>query len=207
MSPSSTSGFTLWGNPGSGNCLKPGWTADLPGMSCERVTAGVVKADARKPEFLAVTPAGQVPAASWPDGRVLPKSNAIMLYLAEGSHLMPGDSFGRGEALGSLFREPYAHEPSIAVRCCHEHFLKKPEREIDPALALQGYFALSVMEGRLQDRNWFAGNGLPVAGIAHIACTRLAHEGGFGLSSYPSAGRWVIRVEGALIIQHARSPA
>jgi glutathione S-transferase len=207
MSPSSKSGFTLFGDPGSGNCLKPGWTADLLGMSCEWVTVDVVKGDTRKPEFLAVNPAGHVPVASWPDVRVLPQSNAIMLYLAEGLHLMPGDSFGRGEALSWLFWEQYAHESAIAVRRYHKHFLKKPDREIDPALTLKGYFALSVMEGRLQDRNWFVGNGLSVAVIAHIAYTRLAHEGGFDLSSYPSVDRCVIRVEDALGIQHARNPA
>ena len=40
-----------------------------------------------------LNPVGQVPIARWPDGRVLPQSNAIMLYLAEGSDLIPESSF------------------------------------------------------------------------------------------------------------------
>ncbi|MFN7055443.1 glutathione S-transferase family protein [Hyphomonas sp.] len=207
MSRAPKSGFMLYGDPGSGNCLKPKWTADLLGIAHEWINVDVVKGETRQPEFLAINPAGQVPVARWPDGRVLPQSNAIMLYLAEGSRIIPESSFERAEALSWLFWEQYSHETAIAVRRYQKHYLKKPDTDIDPALSVKGNLALSVMEGRLKGRDWFVGNGLSVADIALVAYTRVAHEGGFDLAAYPSVDSWVLRTEDALGIQHARNPA
>lgn len=207
MSAPSKSGFTLFGDPVSGNCLKPKWTADLLGISYEWVNVDVLKAETRTPTFLSINPAGQVPVARWPDGRVLPQSNAIMLYLAEGTRLLPEDSFERAEAFSWLFWEQYSHETAIAVRRFQKHYLKKSDVDIDPALIVKGNYALSVMEQRLNGRDWFAGRGLSVADIALVAYTRVAHEGGFDLGAYPSVDRWVLRVEDALGIPHAREIA
>lgn len=201
------SGFTLYGDPVSGNCLKPKWTADLLGIQHDWVDVSVVKSETRKPDFLAINPAGQVPVARWPDGRTLPQSNAIMLHLAEGSPLVPEDSFTRAEVFSWLFWEQYSHETAIAVRRFHKHYLGKPDSEIDPALMVKGNFALSVMEQRLSGRDWFAGQGLTVADIALVAYTRVAHEGGFDISAYPSVDKWVLRTETALGIPHARELA
>lgn len=207
MSAALKSGFTLFGDPVSGNCLKPKWTADLLGISYEWVTVDVLKAETRTPAFLSINPAGQVPVARWPDGRVLPQSNAIMLYLAEGSRLLPEDTFQRAEVFSWLFWEQYSHETAIAVRRFHKHYLGKSDVDIDPALTVKGNFALSVMEQRLNGRDWFVGQGISAADIALVAYTRVAHEGGFDLGVYPSVDRWVLRVEDALGIPHARETA
>ena len=204
MATHDAGGFTLYGDPGSGNCLKPKWTADLLGLAHEWVAVDVVKGETRTPEFLAINAAGQVPVARWPDGRVLPQSNAIMLYLAEGSRLIPEDAFLRAEMMSWLFWEQYSHETAIAVRRFHKHFLKKSDVDIDPALIVRGNAALGVMERRLEARDWLVGDGLTLADIALVAYTRVANEGGFDISLYPSVDRWVARIEAALGIPHAR---
>lgn len=204
---SDLAGFTLYGDPVSGNCLKPRWTADLLGIPYTWVDVDVVKGETRTPDFLAINPAGQVPVARWPDGRVLPQSNAIMLYLAEGSRLIPSDAFARAEVMSWLFWEQYSHETAIAVRRFQKHYLKKSDTEIDPALLVRGNNALSVMEQRLKGRDWFAGTALSVADIALVAYTRVAHEGGFDLRLYPSVANWVQRTEDALGIPHAQELA
>lgn len=204
MATHDAGGFTLYGDPGSGNCLKPKWTADFLGIPCDWVTVDVVKGETRTADFLAINPAGQVPVARWPDGRMLPQSNAIMLYLAENSPLIPEDAFLRAEMMSWLFWEQYSHETAIAVRRFHKHFLKKSDVDIDPALIVRGNAALGVMEPRLEKRNWFVGDGPTLADIALVAYTRVAHEGGFDLSLYPSVDKWVARVEVALGIPHAR---
>lgn len=207
MSGSDLAGFTLYGDPVSGNCLKPRWTADLLGIPYTWVDIDVVKGETRTPDFLAINPAGQVPVARWPGGRTLPQSNAIMLYLAEGSRLVPSDAFARAEALSWLFWEQYSHETSIAVRRFQKHYLKKSDTEIDPALLVRGNNALGVMEQRLTGRDWFAGSALSVADIALVAYTRVAHEGGFDIHFYPAVARWVSRTEDALGIPHAQELA
>jgi len=204
MSASDLGGFTLYGDSVSGNCLKPKWTADLLGIPYTWVNIDVVKGETRTPEFLAINPAGQVPVARWPDGRVLPQSNAIMLYLAEGTRLIPEDRFARAEAMSWLFWEQYSHETAIAVRRFQKHYLKKSDTEIDPALLVRGNNALGVMQQRLEGRDWFAGDDLSVADIALVAYTRVAHEGGFDLGLYPAVANWVQRTEIALGIPHAQ---
>ena len=118
-----------------------------------------------------------------------------MLYLAEeaGSDLIPEDSFRRAQMMSWLFWEQYSHETAIAVRRFHKHYLKKSEDEIDPNLMAKGRRALGVMEMQLTFTDWIVGERMTLADIALVAYTRLAHEGGFDLSEFPSVERWVSR--------------
>lgn len=201
--------LTLYGDSISGNCLKPKWTADLLGIPYDWVEVDILKGGTQTEDFLAVNPVGQVPVARWPDGRTLPQSNAIMLYLAEeaGSDLVPEDSFKRAKMMSWLFWEQYSHETAIAVRRFHKHYLKKSDDEIDPNLMGKGRRALGVMEMQLTFTDWIVGDQMTLADIALVAYTRLAHEGGFDLSEFPAVERWVSRTEAALGIPHAREIA
>lgn len=197
--------LTLYGDSISGNCLKARWTADLLGIGYDWVEIDILQGGTQTEEFLALNPVGQVPLARWPDGRVLPQSNAIILHLAEevGSDLVPADSFRRAQMMSWLFWEQYSHETAIAVRRFQKHYLKKPDSEIDPNLLAKGRRALGVMEMQLTYTDWLVGESMTLADIALVAYTRVAHEGGFELSEFPSVERWVSRTESALGIPHA----
>ena len=201
--------LTLYGDSISGNCQKPKWTADLLGVPYDWIEVDILQAGTQTEDFLAVNPAGQVPVAPWPDGRVLPQSNAIMLYIAEeaGSDLVPDDTFKRAKMMSWLFWEQYSHETAIAVRRFQKHYLKKPDDEIDPNLMAKGRRALGVMEMQLTFTDWLVGDQMTLADIALVAYTRVAHEGGFDLSDFPSVERWISRTEAALGIPHAREVA
>ncbi|WP_156254427.1 glutathione S-transferase family protein [Sandarakinorhabdus oryzae] len=190
--------FTLYGDKVSGNCLKVKWVADHLGLPYRWVDIDVVKGEAKAPEFVAKFPMGQVPAVEFADGRRLAQSNALMLYLAEGSALVPADGFARAEMLQWLFWEQYSHEPAIAVRRFQKYYLGKPESEIDPALERKGRAALDQMQRHLAVHNWFVGDGLSCADIGLVAYTRVAHEGGFDLALWPAVQSWVQRVERTL---------
>ncbi|MEL6724236.1 MAG: glutathione S-transferase family protein [Pseudomonadota bacterium] len=195
--------LTLYGDSISGNCQKPRWTADYLDIDHDWVEVDILDGGTQTEEFLSLNPVGQVPIARWPDGRVLPQSNAIMLYLAEGSDLIPEDTFQRAQMNSWLFSEQYSHETSIAVRRFKKHYLKLPDEEIDPQLMVKGRRALGVMEMQLTWTDWLVGETLTCADIALVAYTRVAHEGGFDLAEFPNVERWVSRVEGALSIGHA----
>ena len=201
--------LTLYGDSISGNCMKPKWTADLLGIEYDWVEMDLLAGAAQTEEFLAVNPVGQVPLARWPDGRALPQSNSIMLYLAEdaGSELVPADSFKKAQMMSWLFWEQYSHETAIAVRRFQKHYLKTPEDQIDPQLMARGRRALGVMELQLTYTDWLVGDAMTLADIALVAYTRVAHEGGFDLSEFPSVERWVSRTEAALNIPHAKEAA
>ena len=149
-------------------------------------------------EFLAINPAGQVPAVVLGDGRTLAQSNAITLYLAEGSALIPADSFDRARMFEWLFWEQYSHEPYVAVRRFHLRYLKRAESDLDPKLFERGSAALQRLEDALGAESYLAGGRLSLADVALVAYTRMAGEGGFDLRLYPAVTRWIARVEADL---------
>ncbi len=142
-----------------------------------------------------MNPAGQVPCVSFENGRVLAQSNAIILYLADGTDLIPVDPFDRARVWELLFWEQYSHEPHIAVCRFQKLYLGKPDAELDPDKVARGYRALDLMESRLEGRDWFVGSRLSVADVALLAYTRLAHEGGFDIGKRTGVLTWIDRAE------------
>ena len=202
--------LTLYGDSISGNCLKTKWTAEYLDVDFDWVEVSVVEGGTRSDTFMQMNPSGQVPVMRLPDGRILPQSNAIMLYLAEtnrGQDLIPVDPFERAKMMSWLFWEQYSHEPYIAVRRFRKKFLNQSDDELDPQLLARGRRALGVMEMQLTFSDYFIGQSLTLADVALVAYTRVAHEGGFDLSEFPSVQRWVARVETDLGIDHAKKAA
>lgn len=193
----------LYGSSISGNCLKPKWILDRLGIAYEWIETDSFDGSTRTPEFLALNPAGQVPVAVLDDGRILAQSNAMMLYFAEGTDLIPSDAYDRAKMYEWLFWEQYSHEPQIAVRIARKHYLGKRDDELDPSLLAKGNAALARMELQLRTTPYLVGAGLSLADVALVAYTRKAHLGGFALGDYPSVGRWVTRVEERLELETA----
>jgi glutathione S-transferase len=196
------SGYRIYGDAVSGNCLKVKWTADLLGVAHEWIETSVLRGETRTTAFLALNPAGQVPLLVTPQGRALAQSNAIILHLAEahGGGLLPEENFARAKVYEWLFWEQYSHEPYIAVRRFLKTYLNKPDAEIDPKLMDKGLAALSRMQRQLADAAWIAGEAFTLADISLVAYTRAAHEGGFDLNAFPAVREWVARVEKRLDI-------
>lgn len=201
--------FTLYGNSHSGNCLKPRWVADRLGVPYNWIEVDIFAGETLTEEFMKINPVGLVPLAKWEDGRSLPESNAIMLYLAEiqRSELLPNDPFIRAQMMSWLFWEQYSHEPFIAVRRSRLKFRGLSEDELDPDLLTKGRRALGVMEMQLTYTDWLVGDTITLADVALLAYTRVAHEGGFDLSEFPAVERWVSRAETELGLPHARGTA
>ena len=199
--------LTIYGDPGSGNCLKVRWVAAHLGLPITWHDVDVPGGGTRRPEFLALNPAGRVPIVIFPDGTVLSESNAIIIHLAEGSALIPQAPFARARMLQWMFWEQYSHEPYIAVRRYQLHYLKRSPDELDPKLAERGADALRLMEGTLERSTFLAGDALTLADVALVAYTRMAHEGGFDLADYPAIRSWIGRVEAGLGIGAYPGPA
>jgi glutathione S-transferase len=182
----------------SGNGYKVRLLLAQLGVPFERVEYDIDRAETRTPEFLRMNPNGRVPVLELEDGRFLPESNAILFYLAEGTPFLPDDPFGRAQVLRWAFFEQYSHEPNIASpRYWITHNLPMTEERrvmLEPKRKL-GYAALGVMEGHLNDREFFVADRYSIADMALYAYTHVAHEGGFDLGSFPSINAWLERVE------------
>lgn len=188
----------LYGMADSGNCYKPRLLMAKLGLAFTNVEVSSHTGDTRKPEYLAKNPNAMVPLLELDDGRRLAESNAILLYLAEGTRFLPTDKYQRALAYQWLFFEQYSHEPYVAVR---KALLTFPERAKDAtperlAQTLErGNKALGVMNKHLAGNVFFAGNALSVADIALYAYTHTAEMGGFQLDAYPAVADWLKRVE------------
>ena len=191
----------IYGDSKSGNCLKVKWTAEAVGRPYTWIETDILQGESRTPAFLAMNPAGQVPAVILEDGRPLAQSNAIILHIAEGSHLVPTDPYDRARMLEWLFWEQYSHEPYVAVARFQVKYLGKPVGELESRIVERGGQALARMELALQDGPYLLGERLTLADVALVAYTRVAHDGGFSLGLYPAVKAWVARVEEALNIR------
>jgi glutathione S-transferase len=87
----------IYGDLGSGNCLKVKYTADYLGLPYRWAAVDITKGESRTPEALRRNPMGQVPAIELDDGRCLAQSNAIIRFLARGSALLPDDGFAQAK--------------------------------------------------------------------------------------------------------------
>jgi glutathione S-transferase len=191
----------LFGDSISGNCLKVKWTCDFVGHSYEWIETSVVAGDTRKPAFLEINPVGQVPAIVFDDGRRLAQSNAIILYLGEGSALIPADSFQRAKMLEWMFWEQYSHEPAVAVARFQVLELGKAIADLEPRLVERGNAALKRLEVALAGGDFLLGDAVSLADVALVAYTRWAGDGGFDLVRYPRVQRWIGRCEQTLNIR------
>lgn len=191
----------IYGDLLSGNCLKVKYTADFLALPYEWVPVDIMKEESRTPEFLALNPMGQVPVVELDDGRSIAQSNAILLYLADGTQLLPDEPFERSKVQELMFWEQYSHEPYIAVCRFQMVYLGKPAGEREAWRVQRGELALDFMDQMLAGCDWFVGDQISVADISLLAYTRLAGEGGFELSRRSRVVAWVNRCEQALAIQ------
>lgn len=191
----------IYGDSKSGNCLKVKWTADFVGRAYTWIETDIMVGESRTEAFLAMNPAGQVPAVVLDDGRPLAQSNAIILHLAEGSSLIPADAYDRARMLEWMFWEQYSHEPYVAVARFQVKYLGKPVAELESRIVERGAQALARLELGLQSSSFLVGETPTLADVALVAYTRWAHEGGFDLAGYPAVRGWVARVEQALRIR------
>ncbi|WP_084398176.1 glutathione S-transferase family protein [Henriciella aquimarina] len=193
----------IFGDSISGNCQKVKWVVEQLDIPHEWVEVDILKGETRTDDFLAINPFGQVPVIQLDDGRTLAQSNAIISWLAEGSDLVPDDTFERAKMLEWMFWEQYSHETAIAVRRFQKLYQEKSDDEIDPQLIPKGRRALGRMEMALLGNDWIAGGEtMTLADISLLAYTRLAHEGGFDVSEFPAVHGWIARCERELGLPH-----
>jgi glutathione S-transferase len=188
----------IFGDLISGNCQKVKWTADYLAIPYEWVPIDIMQGETRTPKFLAMNPAHQVPTVILADGRPLAQSNAICLHLAEGSDLIPEDSYARAKMMEWLFWEQYSHEPAVAVQRFQVRYLGKTVSELDPNLVQKSAAALARLDLGLEGRDWLVGDGLTLADLCLLPYTRMAPEGGVDLAPYANVERWVDRASNAL---------
>ena len=178
----------------SGNGYKVRLLLSMLGQPFEYVERDIMKGETHTPEYLEkVNPNGKIPALVLDDGRSLAESNAILIYLAEGTNFIPEDAYDRADMMGWLFFEQYDHEPNVAVLISWYAIKGLPEHAdiLGPMKQAGAKRALDLMEKRLSDHNWLVGDALTIADISLYAYTHRAELGKISLAPYPGIRAWL----------------
>lgn len=186
---------TLWSMPSSGNSYKIRLVMAHLGISYRHISAEMGSGVTASPAFRALNPDGKVPLLELGDGRTLRESNAILLYLARGTPLLPDDAYTQALCHQWMFFEQYSHEPAIAVRAGilkYEERAHLRTRDVLQPLLDKGHAALATMERQLAHTPFLIGNDFTVADICLYAYTHSAgRDGGFDMKRFPAINAWI----------------
>ena len=179
----------------SGNGYKVRLLLTQLGIPFEYIEKDILKQETRSPEFLAINPNGRIPVLEVESGVYLSESNAILIYLSEGTPLLPSDKLDRARVMQWLFFEQYSYEPFIATsRFWRSHGMADQNQQALAEKQAPGYAALEVLEQQLKQHPFLASDRYTIADIALYAYTHVAPEGGFSLGDFPAICDWCDRV-------------
>lgn len=156
--------------------------------------------DQFKPEFLKISPNNKIPAIvdrDGPDGRpqAIFESGAILVYLAEKSgKLLAAAPRARIEALKWLFFQVGSVGPMIGQI---HHFRDYAEEKIQYAIdryTNEGHRLYGVMDKRLAEAPYFAGDDYSIADIAIWPWLRNYKKEGIDMEEYPHVKAWFDKI-------------
>ncbi len=179
------------------------WALEELGVPCERVRLNREKGENRAPEFLALSPQGNIPALVDGDARLF-ESVAILVHLGQkyGAErgLWPKDPADAAEALSwcvwstaelGVQRSMYSLQTLDAP-----YALPKEDRNPRVAeRAKKGYYdRVAVLEKRMASRDWLVGRTFTLADVAVAQFVAGAQARlGLSLADYPNVASWVSR--------------
>ncbi|MEQ8604637.1 MAG: glutathione S-transferase family protein [Marivibrio sp.] len=188
--------LTLYDCLESGNGHKVRLLLSLLGRECRLVLKDIHAGETRTPEFLTLNPDGRIPLLRLEDGTCLAESNAILVWLAEGSSFLPDDRLERARALAWMFWEQYNHEPNVAVaRFWAHHPAKCPSQEQLAQKREKGRAALELLDRHLSTRDWLVGGRASVADLCLYSYSSVSEEGGVDRDGLDALNRWLGRIE------------
>ena len=166
------------------------------GLPYKVIPVNIGAGDQFKPEFLALTPNHRIPAIVDPDGpggkRIeLFESGAILIYLAEKTgRLMPTDPLEHYTCLQWLMFQMGGVGPMFGQ---YNHFAAYAPEKLPYAIERYSNEVKRlhrVLDKRLSDAVYLAGDEYSIADIATFPWIRNADKRGIDLAEYPSVKRW-----------------
>ena len=130
-------------------------------------------------------------------GDAIAESNAILLYLSEGTWSLPDDRVDRAHVHQWLFFEQNLLEPNVGTARFWRLTGRDRQRPDVFAQRLEaGRDALRILDRYLAGHDFLVAGRYTVADVALYAYTHAAHEAGIDMAAaYPAIGPWLLRVE------------
>lgn len=185
----------LYDYAASCNCYKVRLLLAHLGRVYERVSVDIFNGETLTDEYGRLNPMHTTPVLEIEPGRCLPESNAILVYLAQGSQYLPEGRFEFAQVVRWLLYEQTDVVPMIGglrFRLLVGR-LKASDRDAlrRRAGALE---VLTLLDDHLSTREFFVGDRYTIADIAIFGYTHLASEAGLDLKRYSSVRAWIERV-------------
>ena len=157
----------------------------------------IFEGEGEREEYLAINPSGAVPAVRLDDDRTLAESNAILMFLAEGSIYLPEDSYQRAKVLQWLFFDGDYVQSTVATL---RHW-KMTGKEKNYAAELvemkhsRSVKTLSILDRELANNAYLSGSTYTIADMSVFSYVHRTDEAGIPLSNFPNIERWVDDVQ------------
>jgi glutathione S-transferase len=187
-------GVTLYEYELSGNSYKVRLFLSLLAKPFQAVRIDLLAREGQKPEYLAISALGQVPALV-DDGEALRDSQAILFYLARkygGGRWLADDPLTQARTLAWLTFSANELANGPAALRVGVRFKRPINVEWSTNITKR---AFGLMQKVLAAQPWLMPGEHPT--IADIACfpyTALVHEGNFSLAEYPALTAWCNRI-------------
>jgi glutathione S-transferase len=180
----------------SGNSWKVRILLSQLGLPYERITLDLEKHETHNPAFRPKSRFARIPVLELEDGRTIVESGAILLYLAQGTPLLPEDPYLRAEVTSWLFFEQGDLQRPIAMpRVFHLRGLAEQMAQQIERLHADGHASLEKLEHWLNGRTWLVDERYTVADLAVSTYVSMAHQGGYDMERFAAIRAWTARVK------------
>ena len=186
----------LYRHPLSGHAHRAQLALGFLELPYELIEVDLKKGEQKAPEFLEISPFGQVPVLV-DNGTAVFDSNAILVYLAtrydgHDRRWLPRDPVAQAsvQAWLSVAAGQIAFGPATA-RLIN---VFGAQRDLQEAIT-RSHALLKVIEHHLAARTFLVGEAPTIADIAGYSYIWAAPEGGVDLTPYPAVSRWLARIE------------
>lgn len=185
----------LYDYSASCNCYKPRLLLAQLGIEYERVSVDIFAGDTLTDAFGRINPARTVPVLETEQG-YLPESNAILVYLARGTPLLPEDAFELAQVTRWLVYEQT--DVMYMIGGLRFRLLTGRWTPDDPDAVVRraaAYDALRLLDDHLSGRDFLVSDRYTIADIAVYGYAHRAHEAALDLEPYGRVRAWFARIE------------
>lgn len=179
--------------PLSGHAHRAELFANLAGIAHEVVNVDLANGEHKKPPFLALNPAGQVPVLEDGD-TVIADANAILVYLARkyAPSYIPSDPVAEAEV--QKFLTLAAGEQAFGPAAARLVNVFNAPFDPDFCKTVAARY-LGKLESHMEGREFLVGDTPTIADVANYSYTAHAPEGDVSLEPYPNVRRLLANIE------------
>ena len=187
--------WRLYDYPASANCYKVRLALAQLGADYERVPTDIFGGDTLTDAYGEINPARETPVLEVEGQDHLPESGAILVYVAEGSPLLPEDRWLRAQVLRWLLFEQTQVMWNIGGLRFRLLTGRLAAEDSDAVRRREGASqALGMLDRHLSEAPFLVGDRYTIADIAVYGYAHVATEAGIDVAPLPAFSGWLERV-------------